>query len=56
MRPPKIDSRFLFYTPKKHLFNEKIYIFNAYLLDKYRILEQAFLLLNASVIFPWLEN
>ena len=31
MRPPKIDFRFSFNTPKKYTF------FNAYLLDKYPI-------------------
>ena len=34
MRLPKVDFRFLFHTPK-NIFKEKIYIFNAYLLDKY---------------------
>ena len=34
MRPPKIDFRFLFYTPKNiHL--KYIYVFNANLLEKY---------------------
>ena len=27
MRPPKTDFRFLIYTPKKHIFYEKMYIF-----------------------------
>ena len=33
MRPPKIDFRFLFYTPK-NMYLKKIYIFNAYKVKK----------------------
>ena len=36
MQPPKTVFRFLFYTPKNVYLKTKIYIFNAYLLDKYR--------------------
>ena len=36
MQPPKIYFRFLFYTPKKRIYKEKIYIFNDYLRDKYQ--------------------
>ena len=35
MRPPKIDCRFLFYTPKTYIWRKQYAFFNAYLLDKY---------------------
>ena len=36
MRPPKIDFRFLFYTPKtKNLKKKYTHFFNANLLEKY---------------------
>ena len=34
MPPPKIDFRFLFYTPKTHIFKEKYTFFNAYKVKK----------------------
>ena len=58
MRPPKIDFRFLFYTPKDIYLKKKkcIHFVNAYLVDKYLILCKKIIRNDQSVIFSAMQK